>query len=212
MSYNFSPQIAIDTLTRVGLKMLGAVALLIIGRMLIKLALALTAKALNRQHLDATILRYINSALSVTLNIILVVALLGFFGVETTTFAALLAGVGIAIGATWSGLLANFAAGIFLVLLRPFKVGDFVTAGGVTGTIDSIGLFGTTMNTPDNVRTIVGNNKILSDNIHNFSMNAFRRVDLVAQIAHDVNYREATNLLKTGLTTIPHVLVSPRRT
>src|SRR5881396_1699753 len=78
-------------------------------------------------HLDATILRYINSALSVTLNIILVVALLGFFGVETTTFAALLAGVGIAIGATWSGLLANFAAGIFLVLLRPFKVGDFVT-------------------------------------------------------------------------------------
>jgi len=212
MSYNFSPQIAIDTLTRVGLKMLGAVALLIIGRMLIKLALALTAKALNRQHLDATILRYINSALSVTLNIILVVALLGFFGVETTTFAALLAGVGIAIGAAWSGLLANFAAGIFLVLLRPFKVGDFVTAGGVTGTIDSIGLFGTTMNTPDNVRTIVGNNKILSDNIHNFSMNAFRRVDLVAQIAHDVNYREATNLLKTGLTTIPHVLVSPRRT
>src|SRR5438046_3692594 len=212
MSYNFSPQIAIDTLTRVGLKMLGAVALLIIGRMLIKLALALTAKALNRQHLDATILRYINSALSVTLNIILVVALLGFFGVQTTTFAALLAGVGIAIGAAWSGLLANFAAGIFLVLLRPFKVGDFVTAGGVTGTIDSIGLFGTTMNTPDNVRTIVGNNKILSDNIHNFSMNAFRRVDLVAQIAHDVNYREATNLLKTGLTTIPHVLVSPRRT
>lgn len=98
------------------------------------------------------------------------------------------------------------------MLLRPFKVGDFVTAGGVTGTIDSIGLFGTTMNTPDNVRTIVGNNKILSDNIHNFSMNAFRRVDLVAQIAHDVNYREATNLLKTGLTTIPHVLVSPRRT
>jgi len=209
MSYNFSPQIAIDTLTRMGLKMLAAVALFIIGRMLIKLALALTAKALNRQHLDATILRYINSALSVTLNIILVVALLGFFGVETTTFAALLAGVGIAIGAAWSGLLANFAAGIFLVLLRPFKVGDFVTAGGLTGTIDSIGLFGTTMNTPDNVRTTIGNNKILSDNIQNFSMNAFRRVDLVSQIAHDVNHREATNLLKTGLTKIPHVRREP---
>jgi small conductance mechanosensitive channel len=129
--------------------------------------------------------------------------------VETTTFAALLAGVGIAIGAPWSGLLANFAAGIFLVLLRPFKVGDFVTAGGVTGTIDSIGLFGTTMNTSDNVRTTVGNNKILSDNIQNFSTNAFRRVDLVAQIAHDVNHREAANLLKTGLTKIPHVLREP---
>jgi small conductance mechanosensitive channel len=189
--------------------MLGAVALFIIGRWLIKLGLALTAKALNRQHVDATILRYITAALSVSLNIILVIALLGFFGVETTTFAALLAGVGIAIGAAWSGLLANFAAGIFLVLLRPFRVGDFVTAGGVTGTIDSIGLFGTTMNTPDNVRTILGNNKILSDNIQNFSTNSFRRVDLVAQIAHDVNHREATNLLKTGLTKIPHVLREP---
>src|SRR5436309_9806617 len=178
MSYNVGPQVAIDILTRVGLKMLGAIALFIIGRWLIKFALALAAKALNRQRVDATIVRYITAALSVTLHIILVVALLGFFGVETTTFAALLAGVGIAIGAAWSGLLANFAAGIFLVLLRPFKVGDFVTAAGVTGTIDSIGLFGTSMNTPDNVRTIVGNNKILSDNIHNFSMNAFRRVDL----------------------------------
>ena len=92
--------------------MLGT-ALLIIGRMLIKPTLALTAKALNRQHLDATMLRYIHSALSVTLNIILVVALLGFFGVETTMFAALLAGVGIAIGAAWSGLLANLAAWIY---------------------------------------------------------------------------------------------------
>ncbi len=206
MSYNVSPQVAIDILTRVGLKMLGAIALFIIGRWLIKFALALAAKALNRQRVDATIVRYITAALSVTLHIILVVALLGFFGVETTTFAALLAGVGIAIGAAWSGLLANFAAGIFLVLLRPFKVGDFVTAAGVTGTIDSIGLFGTSMNTPDNVRTILGNNKILSDNIQNFSTNSFRRVDLVAQIAHDVNHREAANLLKTGLTKIPHVV------
>lgn len=82
-------------------------------------------------------MRYIGSALSVTLSIVLVVAILGFFGVETTTFAALLAGVGIAIGAAWSGLLANFAGGVFLIMLRPFKVGDFVTAGNSPGAIES---------------------------------------------------------------------------
>jgi small conductance mechanosensitive channel len=209
MNYYVNPQLVIGVLTRAGLKILGAIVIFIVGRWLIKLALTLTANALKRQHLDATLVRYISSALGVILNIILVVALLGFFGVETTTFAALLAGVGIAIGAAWSGLLANFAAGVFLMLLRPFKVGDFVNAGGVTGIIESIGLFGTTMNTPDNVQTILGNNKILSDNIQNFSSNAFRRVDLVAQIAHGVDHREAINLLKAGLTRIPNVLQQP---
>src|SRR5690349_1437429 len=165
MPLNFAPQFFIDTFTRLGLRILGALALVIVGRWLIKITLTIAATALNRQRLDPTIIRYIISALGVALNVVLVILVLGFFGVETTSFAALLAGVGIAIGAAWSGLLANFAAGIFLVLLRPFKVGDFVAAGRVIGTIESIGLFGTTMNTPDNVRTIVGNNKILSDNI-----------------------------------------------
>lgn len=142
---------------------------------MIKLALALMAKALNRQHLDATIVRYISSALNVTLNVVLIMALRGFFGVETTTFAALLAGVGIAIGAAWSGLLANFAAGVFLEMLRPFKVGDFVSAGGVTGTIEEIGLFGTTINT-------------LSDTIQDFSTNAFRRVDLLEITGRPLSY------------------------
>jgi small conductance mechanosensitive channel len=209
MNYNVTAQVVIDVLTRVGLKVLGAIALFMIGRWLIKLALSLSTRGLNKQRLDSTIVRYITSALGVILNVVLVVALLGFLGVEVTAFAALLAGVGLALGAAWSGLLANFAASVCLVLLRPFKVGDFVSAGGVTGTIDSIGLFGTTMNTPDNVQTIVGNNKILSDNIQNFSTNAFRRVDLLAQIAHGVDHREAIALLKTGLVRIPNVLQQP---
>ena len=88
---------------------------------------------------------------------VLVVALLGFFGVQTASFAALLVGVGLAIGAAWSGLLANFAAGFFLLVLRPFKAGDYVEVGGVTGTVETIGLFTTTLNTPANVVAIVGN-------------------------------------------------------
>jgi small conductance mechanosensitive channel len=137
------------------------------------------------------------------------VALLGFFGVETTTFAALIAAGGVAIGVAWGGLLANFAAGAFIVFLRPFKVGDFVTAGGVTGTVDAIGLFGTTINTPDNVRTIIGNNKVFGDTIQNFSANPYRRVDLTATISTAVDHRQAIALLKERLPRIPNVLAEP---
>src|SRR4249919_1825763 len=139
----------------------------------------------------------------------LVVALLGYFGVETTSFAALLAAGGVAIGVAWSGLLANFAAGTFLVFLRPFKVGDFVTAGGAVGTVDSIGLFGTTINSADNVLNIVGNNKIFSDTIQNFSANPYRRVDLTATISHAVDHHDAIRILKTRLAAIPNVLNTP---
>jgi small conductance mechanosensitive channel len=101
-----------------GLKVLGAFALWIIGRRLIHLAVSLMQRGLSRQPIDSTVVGFLGSAVAVTLNVVLVVALLGFFGVETTSFAALLAGAGLAIGTAWSGLLANFAAGIFLMILR----------------------------------------------------------------------------------------------
>jgi len=109
-----------------------AIAFWVVGTWLINLAVRVLSAGLERQKVEPTILRYIGSFVAVVLKIALVVAILGYFGVETTTFAALVAGVGVAIGAAWGGLLANFAAGAFLVVLRPFKVGDFVTAGGVT--------------------------------------------------------------------------------
>jgi small conductance mechanosensitive channel len=192
-----------------GLKVLGALALWIIGRRLIHMAVSLIQRGMRRQPIDPTVIGFLGSTVSVTLNIILVVALLGFFGVETTSFAALLAGAGLAIGAAWSGLLANFAAGIFLMILRPFKTGDFVTAGGVTGTVTEIGLFVTTLDTPDNIRTFVGNGKIMADTVQNFSANAFRRVDLVAQLAGTVDPSVAIRLLRERLAKIPHVLADP---
>jgi small conductance mechanosensitive channel len=198
-----------NVLTQVGLKILGAIVLFIVGRWLIRFTTSLVARALNRQKLDATIVGYIRASLGVLLNVVLIVALLGFFGVQTATFAALLAGVGIAIGAAWSGLLSNFAAGVFLVMLRPFKVGDFVSAGGVIGTVTAIGLFGTTVNTPDNVLTIVGNAKIFSDTIQNFSANQFRRVDLLAQLSHGTDHVAAIRLLKDKLRGIPNVMTVP---
>jgi len=185
------------------------VVLWLVGRWLIGFALRLLGRTLAQQQFDATVSRYMLTSLGVVLNIALVVAILGFFGVETTTFAALIAAGGVAIGVAWGGLLANFAAGAFLVFLRPFKVGDFVTAGGVTGTVDSIGLFGTTINTPDNVHTIIGNNKIFSDTIQNFSANAYRRVDLTATISNAVDHRDAIRVLKSRLSSIPNVLAAP---
>ena len=211
MNFNFTAmtQTVTTVLTAVGLKILGAIVLWMIGRWLISLSLRLIGSALRKQKIDPTLIRYIHSGVGALLNIVLVVAILGFFGVETTSFAALIAAAGVAIGMAWSGLLSNFAGGVFLVILQPFKVGDFVTAAGVTGTIEEIGLFATTLNTPDNVKTIVGNGKVFSDTIQNFSANAYRRVELTAQLAHGVDPQEAVALLKPAIAKVPNVLPAP---
>ncbi|MEM7794768.1 MAG: mechanosensitive ion channel family protein [Cyanobacteria bacterium P01_C01_bin.118] len=200
---------ATNIIIQVGLQLIGAILLWIVGRWLIKFAIGLLTKSLKNSTIDSTLIVYLKSTLGVLLNIVLVVAILGFLGVETTSFAAILAAGGLAIGAAWSGLLAHFAAGAFLVVLRPFKVGDFITAGGVTGTVEEIGLFVTTINTMDNVRTFVGNNTIFSDTIQNFSTNPYRRVDLVAQLDNTVDPNEAIALLKGRLAQIPNTMTDP---
>jgi small conductance mechanosensitive channel len=196
-------------LTTVGLQVLGAIVLFLVGRFLINFVVKLVNVALRRQTIDPIINGYISSTLHVLLNIILVISLLGWFGIQTTSFAGLLAAAAFAIGTAWSGLLANFAAGAFIIMLRPFKHGDFISAAGITGTVEEIGIFATIINTPDNVKTIVGNNKIFSDNIQNFSANAYRRVELTAQLAHDVDPRDAIALLLPGLAKIPNVTATP---
>jgi small conductance mechanosensitive channel len=192
-----------------GLKVLGAIAAYIIGRMLIGFATTLVTKALEGQKVEPTVIRYIGSVITVALNIILVVAILGYFGVETTSFAALVAGLGIAVGAAWGGLLSNFAAGAFILVLRPFKVGDYVVAGDVEGTVRMIGLFNTTIDTPDNVQTFVGNAKVMGGTIKNFSNNPYRRVDLSAQLDHSVDPADAVRRLKETLPRIANVEKSP---
>ena len=180
-----------------------------VGRWLIGLAVRLMSAALSRQKVDPTLTRYLGSIVAVSLNVILVVAILGYFGVETTSFAALVAAIGIAVGAAWGGLLSNFAAGAFLIVLRPFKVGDYISAGGVEGTVEQVGLFGTSVVTPDNVHTVVGNAKIFGDNIKNYSANPYRRVELTAQLAHSVDTADAVTRLKSSLARIPNVLAKP---
>jgi small conductance mechanosensitive channel len=192
-----------------GIRVLEAIALWIVGRWLIGLATRMIGSAMTRQKIDPTVIRYLQNAVAALLNIILVIALLGFFGVQTTSLAALIAAAGVAIGMAWSGLLSNFAAGVFLVILQPLKVGDFVSAGGVTGTVHEIGLFASSIDTPDNVRNIIGNAKIFGDVIQNYSTNPYRRVELTAQLAHGVDVHAAMALLKKALAGIPNVMTTP---
>jgi small conductance mechanosensitive channel len=197
------------TITAVALKVAAGFALYMVGRWLIGFAIGVLGRVLTARNFDPTLQRYIASILGVLLNIVLVVAILGFFGIETTSFAALLAGVGLAVGAAWSGLLGNFAAGAFLVIFRPYKVGDYVTGGGVEGTVTEVGLFNTIMTSPDNVQTIVGNSKMSGDVIKNYSAHPYRRVDRTAQLAFGVDPLDAIARLKPALAAIPNVLSVP---
>ncbi len=191
------------------LKILGAIAIYIIGRWLIGIAGNLITRALERQKIEPTVVRYIGNTVTVALNVLLVIGILGYFGVETTSFAALIAALGIAIGAAWGGLLSNFAAGAFILVLRPFKVGDYVLAAEVEGTVRAIGLFTTAIDTPDNVLTMVGNAKVMNGTIKNFSHNPYRRVELTAQLDHAVDPQDAVAKLKAALPGIANVLTDP---
>ncbi len=193
------------TVTELAIKVLAAIAFWLVGRWLIGKVVGLIQAGMNRNHVDPTLTKYLGSIVAIALNIALVLGILGYFGIETTSFAAMLAGAGVAIGAAWSGLLGNFAAGAFMLVLRPFKVGDFVSIGGVTGTVHELGLFGTTLVTPDNVMTIVGNGKIFGDTIQNYSALPVRRVERIAQLAAGVDPLEAIERLTAAVAKIPNV-------
>lgn len=209
MDFDSIRETATTAITVFGMKLLGAIVAWFVGRYLIKLSVRMLSHALFRQHIDPTLQRYLGNILNVGLTIILIVAILGYFGVETTSFAALIAAFGIAIGAAWAGLLANFAAGAFLIVLRPFRVGDFVKVVGIEGVVKEIGLFATTIMTPDNVSTFIGNNKIFSETIQNFSLTPHRRVERTAQLAHTVDVHDAIRRLKVAIAAIPNVQREP---
>jgi len=198
-----------DYLVPFGLKIAMAVVIWIVGGIVINVVARLVRAAMTRRAIDPTLVRYTESTLRIALRIALIISILSVCGIETTSFAALLAAAGIAIGAAWSGLLSNFASGIFLIVLRPFKTGDMISAGGVTGVVDEIGLFVTTLTTADNLRVYVGNTKVFGDNITVYDANAFRRVDRTAQLAHTVDVQDAITRLKARIAQIPNVMSTP---
>jgi small conductance mechanosensitive channel len=192
-----------------GWKLLGAVAVWLVGIAIVKIVRNGSRRVMAARRFDETLAVYLDTGLGILLKAVLLIAVFGVLGVETTSFAALLAAAGIAIGAAWAGLLANFAAGLFLLFLRPFKVGDAIEAGGVGGTVREVGLFTSVVDTADNVRVSLGNNKIFADSIRNFSANPFRRVDIAVPIAYGVDPIEVMSRLSTRLASIVNVLKQP---
>ena len=197
------------TVTDLAIKVLAAIAFWIVGRWLIGRVIAIMSAAMNRNAIDPTLTKYLGSIVNVALNIALVLGILGYFGIQTTSIAAMLAGAGVAIGVAWSGMLGNFAAGAFMLVLRPIKVGDFVQVGGLVGTVHELGLFATTIITPDNVFTLVGNSKIFGDTIQNFSARPVRRVERTAQLAGSVDALDAIARFKAAVAQIPNVATDP---
>jgi small conductance mechanosensitive channel len=197
------------TVSELAVKILAAIAFWIVGRWMIGKVIGLMQAGMNRNNVDPTLTKYLGSIVAIALNIALVLGILGYFGIQTTSFAAMLAGAGVAIGAAWSGMLGNFAAGAFMLVLRPFKVGDFVQIGGITGTVHELGLFGTTLITPDNVFTLVGNGKVFGDTVSNYSALPARRVERTAQLAGSVDPLDAIARFKAAVAQIPNVVASP---
>jgi len=180
-------------------KLVGAILLWVVGGWLIGFALKVLRRSFSIGKLDPSLTGFLLSVIGALLRVILAVAILGYFGVQTASFAALLAGAGLAIGAAWSGMLSNFAAGVFLQVFRPVSLGDFVCGGGVTGTVEEVGMFVTIILAPDNVRHIVPNGKFFGDTIVNYSSHPFRRVELEAQLDSSADVGKAIALLKQAV-------------
>ena len=190
-------------------KLLGAIGVWIIGSIFIKSAQRLMVAGLQKRHVDPTLVNYARSTLGLCLRLFLVLAILDIFGIQTTSLSALLAAAGVAIGVAWSGLLSNIAAGVFLIIFRPFRVGHVISAAGVTGEVKEIGLFATTIDNGDNVRIFIGNNKLFSDIIFNYSTNAYRSVSFKIQLARGVDPFLAIQKISPEIQTVPGVQETP---
>jgi small conductance mechanosensitive channel len=192
-----------------GLQLAGALAVLIIGRFGCEVARKSVRRAMESRRVDASLVPFVSNLVYFTLFAAVVIAVLGLFGIETTSLVAVLGTAGLAIGLAVQGTLSNFSSGVMLLLFRPFDVGDFIDAAGVAGTVSEIGVFSTTLNTPDNVKIIVPNSGIFGSTIKNFSANNTRRNDIVLGISYDDDISKAISVVNAVLGEDSRVLSDP---
>lgn len=173
-----------DVLTEVGLNILFALAIFIVGRWVAKAVQRFVRAVLDRKAVDPTIGAFVEHLVYVTLLVFVILAALGRLGIETASFVVVIGAAGLAIGFALQGSLSNFAAGFMLIIFRPFKVGDYIEGGGTAGVVEKISIFTTELNSPDNKTIIVPNAKMTSDNITNYSAKDTRRVDMVFGVGY----------------------------
>ncbi|MFC1704094.1 mechanosensitive ion channel family protein [Candidatus Omnitrophota bacterium] len=192
-----------------GLSLIAAILIFVIGKWLAGVISRFMEKLLLRTKVEATLALFVRNITYVGIFVFVIIAALGKLGVETTSFIAVLGAAGLAVGLALQGSLANFAAGVILIVFKPFKVGDFIEAGGTVGTVKEIQIFNTILDHFDNRRVVVPNAKITGDNISNFSAIEKRRVDLVFGISYTDNIKTAKEVLEKVVKSDPRVLKDP---
>lgn len=201
-----------ELLSQWGMKVIGAVVLLIIGFIVIKIVRKSMRKALGKTGIDEVLTPFISNMVYYILLSVLLIAVLGLFGVETTSVIAVLGAAGLAVGLALQGTLSNFAAGVMLLIFRPFKIGDFVDVAGAVGVVAEVGVFSTRLNTPDNVLITVPNSTIYGQMIKNYSANENRRIDLVMGISYGDDIGLAMTTIQQVLESHDAVLKDPAPT
>ena len=192
-----------------GMKILGALVILVVGLWLAKMLRKGLVGVMDRHKVDPTLTSFVASLLHVAVQVFVIIAALAKLGINTASFVAILGAAGLAVGLALQGSLANFAAGVLMIIFRPFRVGDFVEAGGTTGVVQEISIFTTIFNTPDNKRVIVPNSSVMGGNITNYSANDTRRVDLSAGIGYADDIDKARTAIQAVLAETDGVLKSP---
>ena len=202
---NSITQIAADF----GLRVLYAVLIIVIGRWVVKLLLKIIKAALEKTTVEETVRIFAVNLLNTLLMVIIFIAAINQLGIETTSIIAMLGAAGLAIGLALQGSLANFAAGILIVMFRPYKVGDYIEAGSAAGTVLDIQIFSTVLKTPDNKVVVVPNGTIMDSSIINYTDQATRRVDIVASCGYEDDIDKVKEILKDILNQEDRILAEP---
>lgn len=202
----------VDSAASWGPLLAAALATLIIGWIVARILTGILRRVMNRSNVDATLAGFAASLSYIGLMTLVVIAALGKLGVETTSFIAVIGAAGLAIGFALQGSLANFAAGVMLIIFRPFKVGDYVEAGGVAGSVEEIQIFATLFKTPDNRAIVVPNSAITAGTITNYSAKETRRVDMVFGIGYGDDMQKAKSIIADILARDERVLKDPAPT
>ena len=192
-----------------GLKAIAAIAIFIVGKIIAKLVKAGIAKTMAKAGSDPILISFTTNMVYAALLAFIIIAALGQLGIQTTSFIAILGAAGLAIGLALQGSLANFAAGVLMIILRPFKQGDFIEGGGVSGVVEEVRIFNTIMRTGDNKTIIIPNGSLMNDNIINYSSKPTRRLDLVIGIGYDDDIKKAKNVLNELMQHDDRILKDP---
>lgn len=203
------PDLAKTYLVPLGLKILAAVVVFLLGRWIIKLIQRWMANGLMSRHGDATLHSFLSHLVSVLLYFLLIIAIIGILGINTSSLVALLASAGLAVGMSLGGTLQNFAGGVLIIMFRPFKVGDFISAQGMEGVVSEIQIFNTHLLTTDNKEVILPNGPLATGVMTNFSKQGTRRVDWVFSIAYGDDYDKAKSVLRRLIDENQSILKSP---